>query len=155
MNDIKKKWYHNYLNAYKATHYLCFQFIIDIVKACKLSPLILSRKVIVLLGPEVNKRPYWFRCECKKKGVIKASLYAECYSLSSLFLTDILFISLFTNRLVCVCVYIYIYISKNKVGNRNWGWPKGSPFNSYYTEVLERVLLLSLDCSTLPFIYTL
>ena len=26
-------------------------------------------------------------CECKKKGVIKASLYAECYSLSSLFLT--------------------------------------------------------------------
>ena len=34
------------------------------------------------------KRPYWFRCECKKKGVIKASPYAECYSLSSLFLTS-------------------------------------------------------------------
>ena len=26
-------------------------------------------------------------CECKKEGVIKASQYAECYSLSSLFLT--------------------------------------------------------------------
>ena len=44
-------------------------------------------KRYVLLGTEVNKWPYWFRCECKKEGVIKASLYAECYSLSSLFLT--------------------------------------------------------------------
>ena len=57
------------------------------VKACKLSPLILSIREVVIRGPKVNKRPYWFRRECKKKGVIKASPYAECYSLSSLFLT--------------------------------------------------------------------
>ena len=59
------------------------------VKPCKWPPLILSRKVTVLLGPEVNKRPYWFMWECKKMGVIKASPYTECYSLSSLFLTNI------------------------------------------------------------------
>ena len=33
--------------------------------------------------------------------------------------------------------------------------PKGSFFNSYYTEVYGRVLLLSLDYSTLPLICTL
>ena len=32
----------------------------------------------------------------------------------------------------------------------NWRWPEGSLFNSFYTEVLGRALLLSLDCSTLP-----
>ena len=35
------------------------------------------------------------------------------------------------------------------------GRPKGSLFNSYYTEVLGRVLLISLDCFTLPLIRTL
>ena len=34
-------------------------------------------------------------------------------------------------------------------------WPEGSLYNSYYTEVYGRVLLLSLDCSTLPLIRTL
>ena len=53
----------------------------------KLPPLILSRREGVIQGPEINKRPYWFGGECKKKGVIKASPYAECYSLNSLFLT--------------------------------------------------------------------
>ena len=52
----------------------------------KLPPLILSRRESVIQWPEVNKRPYWFRCECEKKGVIKVSPYAECYSLSSFFL---------------------------------------------------------------------
>ena len=33
-------------------------------------------------------------------------------------------------------------------------WPEGSLFNSYYTEVLGRVLLLSLNCSTLNLIHT-
>ena len=45
------------------------------------------RREGVIRGLEVNQQPYWFMCECKKKGVIKASLYAECYSLSSLLLT--------------------------------------------------------------------
>ena len=33
--------------------------------------------------------------------------------------------------------------------------PEGSRFNSYYTNVLGRALLLSLDCSTLPLIHIL
>ena len=70
---------------YFCIHWL-FLFIV-IVKACKLSPLISSRREDVIRGPRVNKRPYWFMWECKKKGVIKASPYAQCYSLSSLFLT--------------------------------------------------------------------
>ena len=50
---------------------------------------------------------------------------------------------------------IFIQISKSKVGDHSRGRPEGSLFNSYYTEVLGRVLLLSLGCSTLPLIYTL
>ena len=46
-------------------------------------------------------------------------------------------------------------ISKSKVGDRSRGRPEGSLFNSYYTEVQERALLLSLDCFTLPSIHTL
>ena len=43
-----------------------------------------------------------------------------------------------------------VFISK--VGDLSRGWPEGSLFNSYYTEVKRRALLLSLDCSTLPLI---
>ena len=39
----------------------------------------------------------------------------------------------------------------SKVGDLCQGWPEGHLFNSYYSEVL----LHSLDCSTLPLIYTL
>ena len=42
-------------------------------------------------------------------------------------------------------------IPKNK---QSWQ-PEGFLFNSYFTEVYRRALLLSLDCSTLPLIYTL
>ena len=42
-----------------------------------ISPDTLEKRCIIQ-WPEVNKRPYWFMCECKKKGVIKASPYAEC-----------------------------------------------------------------------------
>ena len=49
--------------------------------------------------------------------------------------------------------YIYIYIGKVVDGSQ--GWPKGSLFNSYYSKVQGRALLLSLDCSTLPLIRTL
>ena len=35
-----------------------------------------------------------------------------------------------------IYIYIYIYIYKiSKVGDQSRGWPKGSLFNSYYTEV--------------------
>ena len=40
----------------------------------------------------------------------------------------------------------------SKVGNLSRGWPESSLFDSYYTEVWERVLLLYLDCSNLPLI---
>ena len=52
-------------------------------------------------------------------------------------------------------LYKYIYIYIYKVGNRSQGKPEGFLFNSYYTEVLGRIQLLSLDCSTLPSIRTL
>ena len=38
------------------------------------------------------------------------------------------------------------------IGDCSRGRPESSLFNSYYTEVLGRALLLSLDCSTLPLI---
>ena len=40
------------------------------------------------------------------------------------------------------------YIVSCKVGDLSWGWPEGSLFNSYHTEMWRRVILLSLDCST-------
>ena len=43
-----------------------------------------------------------------------------------------------------IYIYIYIYTSCKAVDRR----PEGSLFNSYYTEVYWRALLLSLDCST-------
>ena len=46
-------------------------------------------------------------------------------------------------------------IEISKVGDHSWGRPEGSLFNSYYTKVWGRMLLLSLDCSTLPLIRTL
>ena len=52
--------------------------------------------------------------------------------------------------------FIMFYRNKvSKVGDRSLGWPEGSLFNSYCTDVLGRVQLLSLDCSTLPLIRTL
>ena len=47
------------------------------------------------------------------------------------------------------------YKNKSKVVFVSRGQPESSLFNSYYTEVSGRVLILSLDCSTLPFIHTL
>ena len=58
-----------------------------------------------------------------------------------------------TNHKTNLIIIIYIIVSK--VGDRSRGWPEGSPFHSYYTEVLGRALLHSLDCSTLPLICTL
>ena len=42
-----------------------------------------------------------------------------------------------------------------KLDDRSRGWPEGFLFNSYYTEVLGKALLYSLDCFTLPWIHTL
>ena len=42
-----------------------------------------------------------------------------------------------------------------KAGDHSRGWPEGSLFDSYYTKVLGRALLLSLGCPTLPLIRTL
>ena len=50
------------------------------------------------------------------------------------------------------CLFI---VSKSKVGDRSRGRPEVSLFNSEYTEVSGRALLLSLDFSTLPLIHTL
>ena len=56
----------------------------------------------------------------------------------------------------CLTLSIKRFGSRVKWSNPgNEGWSKGSLFNSYYIEVKRRVLLLSLDCSTLPSIRTL
>ena len=47
------------------------------------------------------------------------------------------------------------YKCKSKVGDLSQGRPEGSLFDSYYTDVKGRALLLSLDCSTLLLIRTL
>ena len=60
---------------------------ISYVKTWSYLPRYSRKERNVIRWLEVNKRPYWSMCECKKKCVIKVSLYAECYSLSSLFLT--------------------------------------------------------------------
>ena len=52
-------------------------------------------------------------------------------------------------------ISFFIRGSKSKVGDHSRGWPEGSLFDSYYTMVYGRVLLLSLDCSTLPLFRTL
>ena len=55
-----------------------------------------------------------------------------------------------SNSVLSVIEYIV-----SKVGDRNRGQPKGSLFNSYYTEMYGKAPLRSLDCSTLPLIRTL
>ena len=61
-----------------------------------------------------------------------------------------------TFKLFCLqIIYIYIYIEVSKVDDQSRRQPEGSLFNSYYTEVLGRTLLLSQDCSTLPLLRTL
>ena len=54
-----------------------------------------------------------------------------------------------------VTIFTYITWNKSKVGDCSRGWLEGSLFNSYYTKILGRAQILSLDCSTLPLIRTL
>ena len=65
------------------------------------------------------------------------------------------FISVTTQYTLAILLYMidfrFIIVSKVKLPTV----VEGSLFNSYYTEVYGRALLLSLDCSTLPLIRTL
>ena len=61
----------------------------------------------------------------------------------------------YINVIVSLCAYMSRYISKSKVRNYCWGWFEGSLFNSYYTKVGRKALLLFLNCMTLPLICTL
>ena len=83
--------------------------------------------------------PWRFNCPLF---VFKALLYSFLSFHSFSFST---FLSL--DQQQSLYIYIYIYIV-SKVGDRSRGRPKGSLFNSYYTEVLRRALLLSLCCLT-------
>ena len=63
-----------------------------------------------------------------------------------------------TNNLLTVVRFQGFLSNSNNymiVGVCSQGRPEGSHFNSYYTKVSGRALLLSLDCSTLPSIHTL
>ena len=48
-----------------------------------------------------------------------------------------------------------LFINEIKVSDHSQGRSESSLLNSYYTKVQGRALLLSLDCSTLPLMYTL
>ena len=63
-------------------------------------------------------------------------------------------VTLSTTALSLSHIYIYINI-KSKFSDLGQERPEGSLFNSNYTEVLKRVLLLFLDRSTSPLIHTL
>ena len=68
------------------------------------------------------------------------------------------YIYIYTHTHTHTHIYIYtqlLVIQKSKFSDLSWGWPEGSFFNSFYTEVLGRAQFLSLDCSTLPLIRTL
>ena len=90
-------------------------------------------------------------------------LLRPCHNFFSLFLINqhFSFVLIVDSFLIFVTVQqksIYILlinVSKSKVGDLSRGWPEGSLFNNYYTEVEERVLLLSLIFSPLPLIRTL
>ena len=51
--------------------------------------------------------------------------------------------------------FIKSKVKKNKVVDFRRGWPEGSLFNSYYTDVYGRALHHSQDYSTLPLILIL
>ena len=80
---------------------------------------------------------------------VRESLYIYIY----IFVCLCFFVSIYIHVCVHVCVCVCEYISK--VGDHSRGWPEGSLFDSYYTKVYGRAILLSLDCSTLPLIHTL
>ena len=61
----------------------------------------------------------------------------------------------FLIQIVCLQLHFFKHFYLVKLADLSRGQPKDSLFNSYYTKVLERALLLSLDCSTLPLIRTL
>ena len=52
-------------------------------------------------------------------------------------------------------IQTYLAFEVSKVGDLSRGWPDGSFFNSYYTELYERALLYSLNYSSLFLIRTL
>ena len=54
------------------------------------------------------------------------------------------------NKYFTIC---FIIVKKIKVGDRSRDQPKGSHFNSYYTEMYGRALLHSPDCFILPLPY--
>ena len=56
----------------------------------------------------------------------------------------------YTLNLMYKDIYIYIYIYISKVGDHSRGWPEGSLFDSYYTKVYGRALLLPSIASLYP-----
>ena len=64
------------------------------------------------------------------------------------------YIYIYIYRCVCVNYYIFIYIYSQQVDHRCRRWSEGSLFDSYYSEVYGKVLLLSLNCSTYPWSIT-
>ena len=63
---------------------------------------------------------------------------------------NLIWLGFMAYQLLIFNVKSYLYVKSDQ----SRGWTEGSPFDSYYTKVYGRVLLISLDCSTLPLILT-
>ena len=75
-------------------------------------------------------------------------LHKLIYEKSSTTPNIISFIRLsFSAYILSYSFHFLLHIYKSKVGDLSRGWPEGSLFNSYFTEVLGRALLHSQDCS--------
>ena len=59
-----------------------------------------------------------------------------------------LYYQIFLIQIICSQLYVFKYSYLNKLAEYSRGRPEDSIFKSYYTEVLERALLIFLDCST-------
>ena len=83
--------------------------------------------------------------------------YSIATNLTSIIYFYLFIFLLYTLNLFYYCKHIFsiYYDCFSKVGNLSWRWPEGYLFNSYYTKVLGKALLHSLNCFTLPLILTL
>ena len=70
-------------------------------------------------------------------------------------MSDFFLFSFSVNSSLFFVLSLSVVSTKVKLSPFSRGRPEGSLFNSYYTEMLGRALLLSLDCSTLPLICAL
>ena len=86
-----------------------------------------------------------------------AHLPVDCFAhpIVSSFVFLLCWVAAFALLLLLLLLVVVVVVVVSKVRDLSRGWPKGSLFNRYYTEVQEKALLHSLDSSILSLILTL